>query len=444
MSLTKVTNSVINGAPLSVLDYGADPTGTTDSTTALQSAMNAAAAAGQPLEFQQGIYLKNAELVIPNGITMFCTGRAVVKNTVGGIKGFTTNATGSTRFYISVEGIFVQCPAATSGTIGWDLTNVTDSTLSRFGCISDNGTDGFIIGVNLEALPTGAAWRNQFTDIGVRTKTDATAIGVKAFGAGGNSCNSLRMFGGYVKADSGVGAYILGDNNYIDGVVFEADGTIGVDLAASPLSRANVIIGCRFEGFPTAIRYGANTEANVAIANLLSTGAVISDISNKNWSFTPSQLFTVLLNSGRFEAVNAVDGTKGLFIANAGASTGILFDARQSGDNYPRWQVQRNGELRWGTGSADATAGIVFDDTGRLRFRGLNGATLRTTMSSNGSTGFMHIAANGGSFIASGAGSPEGAITAPVGSLWMRSDGGAGTTLYVKETGSGNTGWVAK
>jgi hypothetical protein len=43
-----------------------------------------------------------------------------------------------------------------------------------------------------------------------------------------------------------------------------------------------------------------------------------------------------------------------------------------------------------------------------------------------------------------GTGTPEGAVTAPVGSLFTRTDGGAGTTLYVKETGAGNTGWVAK
>ncbi len=46
--------------------------------------------------------------------------------------------------------------------------------------------------------------------------------------------------------------------------------------------------------------------------------------------------------------------------------------------------------------------------------------------------------------ILSGSGSPEAAITAPVGSLWLRTDGGAGTTLYVKESGAGNTGWVGK
>lgn len=43
-----------------------------------------------------------------------------------------------------------------------------------------------------------------------------------------------------------------------------------------------------------------------------------------------------------------------------------------------------------------------------------------------------------------GAGSPEGAVTAVVGTLYSRSDGGANTTLYVKESGTGNTGWIAK
>lgn len=43
-----------------------------------------------------------------------------------------------------------------------------------------------------------------------------------------------------------------------------------------------------------------------------------------------------------------------------------------------------------------------------------------------------------------GAGSPEGVVTAPIGDMYVRTDGGAGTTLYIKESGSGNTGWVGK
>jgi hypothetical protein len=44
----------------------------------------------------------------------------------------------------------------------------------------------------------------------------------------------------------------------------------------------------------------------------------------------------------------------------------------------------------------------------------------------------------------SGTGTPEGAVTAPVGSLFTRLDGSTSTTLYVKTSGSGNTGWTAK
>lgn len=44
----------------------------------------------------------------------------------------------------------------------------------------------------------------------------------------------------------------------------------------------------------------------------------------------------------------------------------------------------------------------------------------------------------------SGSGTPEGVVTAVVGSTFQRSDGGASTTLYVKQSGAGNTGWVAK
>ena len=43
-----------------------------------------------------------------------------------------------------------------------------------------------------------------------------------------------------------------------------------------------------------------------------------------------------------------------------------------------------------------------------------------------------------------GNGTPESAVTAPVGTLYLRLDGGSSTTLYIKESGTGPTGWVAK
>jgi sporulation protein YlmC with PRC-barrel domain len=44
-----------------------------------------------------------------------------------------------------------------------------------------------------------------------------------------------------------------------------------------------------------------------------------------------------------------------------------------------------------------------------------------------------------------GTGDPNTVVLGSVGDIWIRTDGGAVTTLYVKESGtSTNTGWVAK
>lgn len=42
-----------------------------------------------------------------------------------------------------------------------------------------------------------------------------------------------------------------------------------------------------------------------------------------------------------------------------------------------------------------------------------------------------------------GVGTPEAVVPASIGSIWRRSDGGSGTVLYIKETGTGSAGWVA-
>lgn len=58
---------------------------------------------------------------------------------------------------------------------------------------------------------------------------------------------------------------------------------------------------------------------------------------------------------------------------------------------------------------------------------------------------FENLPADGdGIGIYRGYGSPENLVTAKVGSLYQRLDGGATTTLYVKTSGTGATGWTGK
>jgi hypothetical protein len=102
----------------------------------------------------------------------------------------------------------------------------------------------------------------------------------------------------------------------------------------------------------------------------------------------------------------------------------------------------------------DAVVGF-WDGTGKMFFGpdttvpalSRSGGTLSMTYGAGTGTfraPQLGLGATGGPIWLSGATSPEGANTASPGSLYSRTSGGANTTLYVKEIGTGNTGWVAK
>jgi hypothetical protein len=57
---------------------------------------------------------------------------------------------------------------------------------------------------------------------------------------------------------------------------------------------------------------------------------------------------------------------------------------------------------------------------------------------------YRAILGTGACQILTGSGSPESVVTAPIGSLYLNTAGGVSTTLYVKTSGAGNTGWTAK
>lgn len=62
-----------------------------------------------------------------------------------------------------------------------------------------------------------------------------------------------------------------------------------------------------------------------------------------------------------------------------------------------------------------------------------------------GNNGYLVFGDDGATQVSfrSGSGSPEGVVTAVIGSLYSRTDGGTDTAVYRKESGTGNTGWVA-
>ena len=107
-----------------------------------------------------------------------------------------------------------------------------------------------------------------------------------------------------------------------------------------------------------------------------------------------------------------------------------------------------------GTLSTSVTLTAGIEDTDSIAF--IVGEIVSTGLVINGSGQIIYAPLTGDSTtveaklrtldtqIYTGTGTPEAVVTAAIGALFLRTDGGASTTLYVKESGAGNTGWVAK
>lgn len=153
----------------------------------------------------------------------------------------------------------------------------------------------------------------------------------------------------------------------------------------------------------------------------------------------------------------AGDSTAGVGVAlgNSGENEGFMLaeysNAVAADSPYYRERFLPRNNADSGLLSAGQYAGIYYTktagaDTCKTEVMS-TGGTL--TLNADGSTSlssskleFGAVGSNVG--IYSGANTPEGAVTAAIGSIFLRTNGGASTTLYVKQSGTGNTGWVAK
>jgi hypothetical protein len=78
MSLTKVSYSMINGASVNVLDFGATGDGTTDDKAAIQLAINT----GIAVYFPKGTYKVASVLAVPTGMKLFANKDATILSTI--------------------------------------------------------------------------------------------------------------------------------------------------------------------------------------------------------------------------------------------------------------------------------------------------------------------------------------------------------------------------
>lgn len=300
---------------------------------------------------------------------------------------------------------------------------VTASSLTSFGASIALGTPGSGVLTSCTGLPpvTGiVGWPANAS--GVLTNDGA---GVLSWGAGGGGSQTPWT-------------------SAIDGDGFN------LEDVGSLIPRAGSILGSA--ALPWLESFTGSTtqyESVVSSAGLI-THAALGSATNIGIAFTSKGTGAYLLanSTSVTNGVLQFGGATSSFPALARVGT-LLEVILADGSDFAPFKANRLDLTGIGTG---ATSAIAIPSSGRINWASagqlyISSGTYFFTNSAD--SAFLPIAAsqvvlNNVTKILQGAGTPESAVTAPVGSMFLRSDGGANTTLYVKESGAGNTGWIAK
>ena len=155
MSLTKASYSMITGACVNVLDFGADPTAATDSTAAIAAAI----AAGQRIEFPTGTYKCNIDLTNVEGKNII--GQTQGQGGVGaGVTGVRLIPQDNTKPVISVVG-----PAIDVVLENLFVDSKLDGTFSHTG-----------IGIRFQATSPAFVWRSAVRHVYIRGFEDGLVL----------------------------------------------------------------------------------------------------------------------------------------------------------------------------------------------------------------------------------------------------------------------------
>lgn len=331
--------------------------------------------------------------------------------------------------------------------IYWDLTRL------NLGAGSSGGTSRYLLAIN---------GTSNFTGYGVIDNCAFSGNSLRLIyvtGTGNQGGNAIQMIGGSVVgsvSDSTVGIYLDSGSNWtFEGTDFESC-LMGIDFAGGAGYHTGTV---RFEGCTTDIHFASTVTRSRLIVNSSNSPAAVTDDSTQNTILDP---FYSVFKRNLWWARNSVDDPFDL-VLGAGLTTDQAALIRwHDKSDAEHWTAGKDSSNTWGL--YDWIRGLLrlFFGTANTNVNAAGGGTVLVNASAGSGTGGMQVWSGSGSPARKitiggdgvitlpttthreGSGSPEGVITAVVGSTYSRTDGGAGTSFYVKETGSGNTGWVAK
>lgn len=436
MSLTKASYSLINGAPINVLDYGAVGDGVTNSTAAIQAAINAAAVNNQLLYFPTGTYLVTDTLTIYSGTTITGDQSWAFPASYG-----PTLASQIKFEPTSLKDLFVIGDNPNIGITPAFYTKISISNMILLG----NGDTYSQYGLNLDRVIYSNFENLTITAFKYPVRLLSTINNgfTNLYLNGTQSC--VRYSGGSATTDvwnrctffgSPVGVQTVGVTIGVrfTECLFEQIDTYGADIVKD--TETMTFVNCYCEDVPYT---------NTATGCMFRVGLDGTTLSTEN------QLTVI---GGKYQGRNAgtvgswmdIDFASGVMVVapNVSRYTNVVNTTANTVDNSVFVSgLDGIGYATFNSGTAGKVSGIypaTVLNSGSFRYVArVSDLTASGTVTATG--GFAN---NASVRWYAGGGSPEGAVTAPVGSLWSRTDGGANTSLYVKESGTGNTGWVAK
>ena len=485
-----------DGGVFNVADYGATGDGVTDDSAAIQAAIDACeAAGGGEVYFPSGTYIADNMTIDDDFVHVTSGGGVTIKPNTLGVSGtpmeiftvsgdscsvsnlyldlgdpynvdFNYGVYGNGANGLTVEGVSVLGSGYAISTINSDNVSIRQCSVSgyaEYGVLVWGDADGIIIEGNICRDASGSV----------------TANGIKLAGASSGSATNVTNA-------TIVGNVCINNRSGIDVAINEGEGIIidGNVIDNSAMTLAGYAINMKFNTFSyvdttvtienvvisnntiktstTASVSGINVQREINepfMTDILVTGNSISGPAPH--STTSRDGIRVYGANGATISSNNITGyRRGILIADCDStyvSSNIIRDTFLPlffDKQMPKMSMDDNtaiGNTLW---AVKSVSGAFYDnaievDTGASGTR-LVGNYMQTGNSStphvnDSGTGTVLSLAPGADLMAlSGAGTPENAITANIGSTYQRTDGGAGTSLYVKESGTGNTGWVAK
>ena len=477
MSLTKVSYSMIEGAAVNVLDYGVIADGTTNNSAALALALAAVPANGT-LYFPSGVYCGYL-IVYRNDITIMGDGSA------------------STILKLPNNCPTITVPWEPGGTIT-GLPNVIEVGEAALGNIANTYSRVNIIGLTLDGNYTNniAPTTDLFGHGIILTKASNCFIddlvGQNCYATGLDNtinsnynivsvttidCGHALISGGYypnfdinsskysrfkvISSEGKYGGRMLDNcwsnsveisvyNPSITGFIYDNQ---SVNVSYSNIVNVTVVDGCTTGQGVSIGNNCYNSIINATVRNVASTGFYVAGSSD---ALQPrGNQFNISTygcggastyasgKQNKYEITSRYDGDVGA--VGSSFAVEIIGDYNQfiiNVEDQPTPQV-RGVVIRLGANYNRITDYLSNTTVENFKNEDISNTNVWNYASETLFLGKLTIG-SGGAAISSGAGTPEGVVTAVVGSLFLRTDGSTSTTLYVKTSGTGNTGWTAK